>query len=94
MSKLELFCIRDVKAGHYLPPMSLQNRGVAMRALSEVANNEQSMFFKHPTDYELYLIGTYDQQTSKIVWQDPDFIITVGDLITKRSSAEQGSIAA
>ena len=61
-----MFSVYDIKAEAYLTPFFMMNDKVAMRAFGDMANNEEHMFNKHPTDYALMEIGVYDEETGKV----------------------------
>uniref|UniRef100_A0AAU8B1X4 Nonstructural protein n=1 Tax=Dulem virus 129 TaxID=3145606 RepID=A0AAU8B1X4_9VIRU len=55
-----VYSIRDFKSGFLAPTVEV-NDAVAIRNFEHaVLNSEQSLFFSHPEDYALYLIGAYD----------------------------------
>ena len=56
----KMYSVFDKKAKIYNPPVFLHNTGVACRAFGELANNQEHAYGKHPGDYELWEIGTYD----------------------------------
>jgi len=64
--QLKVFTIRDSKAEVFNPPFCKHTHGEAERDFTSVANDEKSMVSKYPEDYDLYHIGTYDDQTGKI----------------------------
>lgn len=58
--ELRVFSIRDEKVGAYMQPFFSPTVGSAIRAISDVVNDVQSQFSKHPSDYVLFEIGVYD----------------------------------
>jgi len=58
--KTKIYSVFDKKAKIYNAPVFLHNTGVACRAFGELANNPDHQYGKHPGDYELWEIGTYD----------------------------------
>jgi len=58
----KMYSVFDKKAKIYNPPVFLHNTGVACRAFGELANNPDHQYGKHPGDYELWEIGTYDDE--------------------------------
>lgn len=61
----KLFTIYDCKAEAYLKPFMYQNKGEAIRAFSDTVNSNDSMLNKHPEDYTLFELGTWDDNTAK-----------------------------
>lgn len=85
---MELYSLKDVKAGTFGNPLTFVNRAVAIRSLGEAAQQPDSMLRKHGYDYQLYYIGEFDFTSGKITIPDtPDFVITVGDLVPPQAAA-------
>lgn len=61
-----LFAVHDTKAQAFLPPFSLPALGMAKRTFSDCVNDKQHAFGRHPSDYTLFQIGTYDDETATI----------------------------
>lgn len=82
---LKMFSIRDTKAEIFNPPFYKNTHGEAERDFTSVVNDEKSMPFKYPEDYDLYYLGTYDDQTGKIESQPtPEHVLKAVQL--KRNS--------
>jgi len=60
-----VYSVKDLKTG-YLPPTFDLNDLSAMRNFEHACMNEDSLFFTHPSDYQLFKIGTYDTETATI----------------------------
>lgn len=58
-----IFSVYDSKANVYLTPFHLQNSQLAIRAFAHAANDKSTDVGKFPTDYTLFEIATYDDQT-------------------------------
>lgn len=65
--KLKIFTAYDSKVEAYLQPFFMRSTGEAIRAWTELANNSEHLFSKHPADYTLYEIGEYDDTTGHVV---------------------------
>jgi len=57
---MNIYTIYDIKADAYLTPFFLPTDGMATRTFSDCANDPQHQFGKHPEDYILWKIATYD----------------------------------
>lgn len=68
--KLIIFAIRDNKAGHYAPPFTKSSRGEAERDFTTLSRDAQSTVNKYPEDFDLYELGTLDDQNGKITAHD------------------------
>lgn len=62
----KLFSIYDEKARAYLPPFILPERGQAIRIFTDCVNSNDHQFGKHPSDYTLFELGTFDDSSSEI----------------------------
>lgn len=60
----KIFSIYDSKAENFNLPVYLQSSGLAIRTFSDSVQDPNSPFAKHPADYTLFELGTYDDQTS------------------------------
>ncbi len=56
----KMFSIFDVKAMAYLPPFFLPQSEVAVRIFSDCVNSNDHQFGKHPGDYTLFELGSFD----------------------------------
>lgn len=64
--KLKMFSLYDSKALVYGSPMLVSTVGSALRSFGDVANDPSSVVCKHATDFVLFQIGEFDDQTGKI----------------------------
>ena len=64
MTKLQVFTVRDTKAEAYMAPFFMQARGQAIRAFVDSVNGQNEQFSKHPEDYSLWHLGSYDENTA------------------------------
>ena len=71
---LKVFCVHDSAVGAYLQPFFMRSKGEAVRGFTEVCNDSESQFNKSPRDYVLYEIGDFDDQTGRILPQEPKAI--------------------
>lgn len=61
-----IFSIRDKKMETFNRPFTMPAAGAAIRAFQDEVNNAGSEMNKHPEDYELYDIGTFDDELGQI----------------------------
>lgn len=57
---LPMFTIFDTKALAYNTPFFAPTRGSAIRSCADLVSDMNTMVARHPADYVLYEIGTYD----------------------------------
>lgn len=58
-----VYSIYDSKAEIFNNPMFFIGRGQAIRGFSDEANRAESEIHRHPEDYTLFQIGTFDVGT-------------------------------
>ena len=60
-----IFTVFDSKAAAYLTPFYAQTKGVAIRQFSDAINGDPTHnFARHPEDFTLFELGTYDDNTA------------------------------
>jgi len=64
--ELKLFSIRDQKGEIYNTPFFQKTHGEAERNFSQLVNDSKSTVSQFPEDFDLYFIGSYDDQTGKL----------------------------
>jgi len=62
---LKMYSIRDSKAEVYNTPFYQRSHGEAERAFTQLVGDDKSTVSKFPEDYDLYYLGTWDDQTGK-----------------------------
>jgi len=55
-----LFTVYDEKAEIFIPPFFVPTDGLAVRAFADCVNSADHQFGKHPHDYTLFFVGTFD----------------------------------
>lgn len=60
---LKVFTVHDGAVGAYLQPFFCPSRGVAVRLFTECCNDPKHQFFKYPGDYNLFELGSFDEQS-------------------------------
>lgn len=64
--ELKIYSIRDSKAEIYNTPFFQKTHGEAERNFMQLVNDDKSTVGKFPEDFDLYYLGTYDDQTGKL----------------------------
>jgi len=83
--KLEIYSIFDEAAKAFNTPFFMANKAMALRAFTDLANDSQSSINKHPGDYKLYKIGTFNDENSNIESIEiPELIAHASDAITNQ----------
>ncbi len=65
--KHNVFTVHDSKAQAYLPPFYLPEIGMAIRVFSDCVNSADHQFGKHPSDYTLFDLGVFNDNTGLMV---------------------------
>lgn len=58
--ELKIFSVYDVKAEIYHPPFYYNQVGQALRTFTDCINSNDHQFGAHPSDYSLFLLGSFD----------------------------------
>ncbi|QXP08193.1 MAG: nonstructural protein [Arizlama microvirus] len=81
---LQIFALFDKKAIAFMPPFFYQQKGEALRAFSELANDGKSSPSKYPEDFSLFHLGEYDDQKGVISPKNPP--VHVEEALTLKKS--------
>lgn len=68
--KIHIYTVYDSKTGVYGQPNFMINRGAALRAWQEAANDPQSNIGKHPADFSMFEIGVWDDESGIITMHE------------------------
>lgn len=61
----KLFTVFDEKAQVFLPPFFVPTVGIAIRAFKDCINGDHQ-FGKHPEDYTLFQLGSFDDSNAQM----------------------------
>lgn len=64
VSFMEMFAVKDKKADQFFQPIYVIHRAQAVRQFSTAVQKGEGDMHLYPDDFDLYYIGTYDQQTA------------------------------
>lgn len=62
--KLKFFSVYDSKVSAFMNPFLARTSAEAIRSFADAVGNPQQGFCKHPEDYTLFEIGSWDDQTA------------------------------
>lgn len=62
----QIYTVHDSKAEAFLPPFILHNPGLALRMFGNSINSNEHAFAKNPSDYTLFCLGEFDDNTAEI----------------------------
>lgn len=79
---LHIVCIRDSAAGAFNRPYFAPSTGLAVRAFRDEVNRSaaDNPMFSHPTDFELYTLGTFDDADASFESHSPSLLSRAIDL--------------
>lgn len=77
----QLVSVYDIKSCFYSKPVAVPADGAAIRSVQDAVNDKSTEYAKHPEDYQLFNLGTYDDITGEIVSTKPKLLATLSSLI-------------
>ncbi len=85
--KIDLYAIRDKVANSYHNPMTFPNAGSAARSFADELNraSADNMLYAHPDDFDMWLIGFYDNETGKIDPMENPQLVFQGSVLKIRN---------
>lgn len=87
--KLEIYTIRDKKTDVYNTPFFQRSVEEAMRTIADAANDERTHLAKFPDDFEIYRLGSFNDNSGKIDPVIPTFVCSVSSLKVSTQSVEE-----
>jgi len=74
-------CVFDAAVESFGRPIFVKARGEAIRAFVDEVRNPESAMNKHPGDYDLYLIGMYDESAGELRPQPKERLMRGADAV-------------
>lgn len=78
--KLNMYTIKDQKAGIYHKPFFCINDQIALRAVSEVLADPTTEPARYPEDFVLFNVGTFDDSTGEIIQKEVSVMTRLSDM--------------
>lgn len=85
--KTHVFSVLDSKVGTFAQPWFSPTVASGLRAFTEAAQDGNSMLAKHPGDFTLYLLGTFDDETGIFQADKPSALGTAASMIVNPERA-------
>lgn len=79
------FTLLDTKTGHFKPPFFVAHMGEAMRMLQDTAQDPNTVIGRHPEDFMLCDIGTYDDATGQMAPTLPNALCSAASLLPQQA---------
>lgn len=77
----ELYGLKDVKAGVFMPPLMFRNKAEAIRNIGYLVKNDQlGDVGKFPNDYQLWRLAIFEIEAGRLIDQ-LEFVIDVPALL-------------
>jgi len=67
----QMVAVFDVKVGAYARPVAVPSDGAAVRSFQDAVNAGDNEYSKHPEDYSMFNLGTYDDSTGEFISTAP-----------------------
>lgn len=78
---MRIFTVYDEKACVFGQPQFMLTDGIALRMFGDLIQDPSTVIAKHPEDFALYEIGSYDETTGIITPKEhPAFVIRATSL--------------
>jgi len=83
MSLLHIVSLHDAKVGAFAAPMYFRSLAEAIRTLAlECASNPDLVISKSPSDFILFHLGTFDQESGTFATMIPHSLGVLSDLLS------------
>lgn len=84
---VRMYAIFDEKGQMYSSPFCLAHDSQAIRAFGDTACDATSRINKHPDDYRLYWLGTFDDCSGRVEGLSvPEFLVKASEFTTVRKT--------
>lgn len=83
---INIYAIRDDQVDAYAQPFFSPTNGSALRAFADHVNEAGTAANKHPRDFSLYHLGTYDEHTGQITGTKPTRIGTANEYVQAKEA--------
>lgn len=64
---VNVYSVFDEKAKSFAPPFCMHTDGQATRGFGDACEDPKSLMSKHPQDYSLYKLGSFDDFEGKMI---------------------------
>lgn len=75
---MKIIAIRDRAVDAFGRPIFTRTANEGIRSFIDEINNPESPMNAHPEDYDLYILGDYDEDTGQIIPEQRPEMIAVG----------------
>lgn len=90
-----IFSVFDTKADAFLLPFFFATEGQAVRAIKDCVYDRDHMFGRHPADYSLFRLGTFEDSTGSVdLLPTPTVVACLIELVPDATPLEEAIAAA
>lgn len=89
---LSIFTIFDQQAKAFLPPFFMPTEGMAVRQFSDMVNDSNCQFNKHPKDYTLFQLGSFNDNSAHITIEKTPLSVYNGLQLLNSSGEQENEI--
>ncbi len=88
--RVNIYSIFDTATAVYSPPFYQKSDGEALRTFQDIAKNPETDIGKHPEDYSMFRLGTFDNNKAKYHIEDKECLCTALEILAtvKRDQME------
>ena len=90
--RLNVYTIFDTASGAYMRPFYMQADNAAIRSFKDLAVAADHEIGKHPEDYSLWRIGTFDDNKGMLVPEDRECLATALELVATAQRVDQDNM--
>lgn len=81
---LNVYSVYDLKAKAFLSPFFLPQDAMAVRALIDAVSDSTHQFAKHPEDYQLFKLGSFDDALGVLTpGKQHELLVLVSSLVKR-----------
>lgn len=66
MAIAKIYSVYDAKTETFNRPFFFLTNGEALRSWSDTVNDDKTIFYKHPEDYTLFELGSFDDNNGVV----------------------------
>lgn len=83
---LNAYSVYDTKALNYSPPFYAPTNGAATRMIADAAADPNNNLGRHPADFVLFRVGTFDDQVGLLEAVQPrEHVVDVASLVGEKA---------
>lgn len=71
---MQVFAVFDKKAELHNMPFFMQTTGEALRAFMDLVRDDKTVLFRHPEDFKLVRLGTFDNKGGVFKMDEPQTV--------------------